>query len=150
MRWFAKPDGEDVPNRQATPPRPVAGSGPLPSLPPGAMQQRTVPLPKLPARTAYPLTAPEIRQSAQRVAVSASGPAYKVATDKPLFRDETTLEQYEDWHLARLRELQRFGQEWSDGTGVVHGRGQSPKTITWSTADYREFTDGQHWTAGSR
>jgi len=114
----------------------------LPSLPPGAMPQRTVELPKLPARTAFP---PEVQESARRVTGSAHPrPAYEIDTSKPLFRNEPAMALYEDRYQARLREIQRFAQPWSDGTGVVHGSGQSPKTITWSTADYREFAgDGQ-------
>ena len=142
--WF-------VVSGQPRAPRHAAGSGPLLALPSGSMQQRTIELPKLPPRTAFPtMRTPEVQQAAQRVTGSASGPAYRVATDRPLFRDETTLEEYEDWRLARLRELQRFGKEWSDGTGVVHGSGQSPKTITWSTTDYREFAGDGGRKAGSR
>jgi len=126
-------------------PRTPAGghaSATLPMLPAGAMPQRTVELPKLPPRTAFPS---EVQEAARRVTGSAHPrPSYEIDTSLPLFRDEKTPTQYEDRYQARLRELQRFARPWSDGTGVVHGSDQSPKTITWTTADYREFAgDGK-------
>jgi len=129
---------------------PVGGHVPasLPSLPPGAMPQRTVELPKLPARTAYPAPSPaEVQESARRVTGSAHPrPAYRIDTSQPLFRDATG-DDLDAKRLERLRQLQHLDTAWPDGHGVNLGWDQSPKTLTFSTTDYRQFAgDGQQVT----
>lgn len=146
LRWFqrkarshrkANGNGLTVVSRQPRTPAGGHESATLPMLPAGGMQQRTVELPKLPARTAFP---EEAQEAALRVAGRPhQSPFYKIDTTQPLFRDEPAPMEYEDRYQARLRELQRITRPWSDGSGVVLGADQSPKTITWSTADYREF-----------
>lgn len=121
-------------------------SGPLPLPRTASMQQRTVELPKMPPRTAYAPTPAEVCTSAQHVvAAVAAQQAFesqvRLADGAPLFRDEKADEEY---RTARLRRLQQMiDRPWADGHGVALGSGQSPKTITWSTRDYRHFADEQ-------
>lgn len=123
-------------------------SGPLPLPRTASMRQRTVELPKLPPRTAYIPSPAEARAAAQHV-VAAAAPQrsfesqFRLQDGVPLFRDEAAVLEYEDRYQARLRQLQRIPHTWSDGQGVNLGSDQSPKTITWSTRDYRQFADEQ-------
>jgi len=148
MRWFAKPDGEDVPNRQAPRPAPVAGSGPLPSLPPGSMAQR--------CRAAHAVLPPATHSyrggweaAADLPAVSnrvlaALRPAFQLDPNVPLFRDDnTTWEQFEQSRMARVHRMQQMTEDgWPDAHGVNLGTGQSPKTLVFSTSLYERFSDG--------
>lgn len=150
MRWLANPEpGQDTADH--TPPAQAPTEPhyqPLPPLPPGSMPQRTLRLPKLPARTAFPA---EDLAAAQRVARSATGrPAYQIRTDMPLFRDEPALAEYEDRYQARLRRIQRIDKPWADGHGVALGSDQSTHTLVISTGDYREFAGDPGRKAGAR
>jgi hypothetical protein len=144
MRWFTGPESaQDAPDDQLAARVPDPDYRPLQPLPSGSMGQRTLRLPKFPARTAYVPREADL-DAASRVARSATGrPAYQIATDVPLFRDEKSLTEYEDRYQARLRGLQRFQHPQPDGQGVRLGSDQSPKTITWTTAAYREFAASQ-------
>jgi hypothetical protein len=132
-------------SRQPRTPAVVHATATLPMLPPGSMPQRTVELPKLPPRTAYLAPTPEVQESALRVAGSAHPrPSYEIDTNAPLFRDGTTWKDPETQRLERLRRLQHLDTAWPDRHGVNLGSDQSPKTLTFSTADYREFAgDGR-------
>lgn len=143
-RWFTGPESvQDAPDLQPAEQAPPPDYRPLQPLPSGFMGQRTLRLPRFPARTAYTPREADL-DAASRVARSAAGrPAYQIATDVPLFRDEKSLTEYEDRYQARLRGLQRFQHPQPDGQGVRLGSDQSPKTITWTTGAYREFAASQ-------
>lgn len=120
-------------------PRHSAARGPLPALPPGSMPQRS-----LPPRTAHAQvpTNAELTEAARRLTGSFSG-HFRLAEDAPLFRDdETTWRQFEDSRLERLRRIQQLGQGWPDAHGVNLGSDQSPRTLVFSTSDYKRFSDG--------
>lgn len=119
--------------------------GPLPLPKNASMQQRTVELPKLPTippqRHTYTgglYAAADLPAVSNRV-LAALRPGFRLKSSDPLFRDGTTWEDLEAQRLERLRQLQHLETAWPDGHGVNLGSDQSPKTLTFSTIDYREF-----------
>lgn len=131
-------------------------SGPLPLPKTASMQQRTVPLPKLPARTAYAPSPDVLASTARRVADfvqqrATFGNQLRIDKDAPLFRDDAvTWDQLDAQRLERLRRMQHLQAGWSDGRGVNLGSDQSPRTLTFSTVDYRHFAGDQGGNGGSR
>jgi len=132
-----------VVSRQPRTPAVVHAVETLPSLPPGTMPQRTVELPKLPPRTA-PTPMPsraELDEAAKRLTSSFSG-HFRLKGNVPLFRDDMTLDEFDEQRTERLRRLQDLSKAWPDAHGVNFGDHHGPKTLVFSTADYERFNDG--------
>ena len=131
-----------VVSRQPRTPAVVHAVDTLPSLPPGAMPQRTVELPKLPARTAFPApTQAELDEAARRLTGSFNG-GFRLAANAPLFRGEdTTCADYDKQRLERLRRMQDLAKTWPDH-GVNLGIDQGPTTLVYATTGHGRFSDG--------
>lgn len=154
MRFFRKRNarshrktnrrGLRVVSRQRRIPAAGHASDTLPMLPPGAMKQRTIEMPLVPSRTAYPQppTRTELAEAANRLTGSFSG-HFRLAGDQPLFRgDDMTWAQFDERRLERLRRIQELPKTWADPHGVNFGEHHGPKTLVFSTAGYPRFSDG--------
>lgn len=148
MHWFQPETEQDVAeNQPAIPPvPPPPAPQKLPALPPGSMAQRSnghyQPLPPMTHTYRGGLVADaDLFGVAGRVTASLR-PAFHLDTKAPLFRDDTTWEQFEDSRLARLRWMQTLTQGQRDVHGENLGTGQGPRTLIMSTVTCERFSDG--------
>lgn len=117
----------------------------LPPLPPGSMAQRDPepwsPLPPVTHTYTGGLTATADLAGVARRVTASLRPAFRLDTKAPLFRDESTWEQFEDSHMERLRRIQQIAEGWPDEHGVNLGTDQSPRTLVFATSLYERFSD---------
>lgn len=147
MRWFTGPEStQDAPDQQPTAQAPAPDYRPLPALPPGSMSQRGVgagsALPPVTHTYAGGLCGTADLPEVSNRVMAALRPAFRLDPTVPLFRDDTTWEQFEKSRLERLHRMQQNLEDgWPDAHGVNLGHGQSPKTLIMSTVVCPRFSD---------
>lgn len=135
--WLQPETKQDAPSEPPAQVPALSASATLPPLPPGSMAQRESghyrPMPPVTHNYRGGLVADaDLFNVADRVK-AALRPAFQLNANAPLFRDDTTLKQYEDLRQARISRMQALlTQGRRDMHGENLGTGQGPKTLIMS------------------